>query len=42
MTEVVRKYKIHLLNPGISQSKDACYTIEVITDVNKIPLLANF
>jgi hypothetical protein len=38
--ELVRQYKIHSFKPGINQSKDIGYTIEVITALDEIPLLA--
>ncbi len=40
MIELVRKYKIHLLRFGISQIKITDYSIEVITALDEIPLLA--
>ncbi|MER5175162.1 MAG: hypothetical protein ABJB76_05815 [Candidatus Nitrosocosmicus sp.] len=36
----MRKYKIHSLKPGINQSKDTGCTLEVITALDEIPLLA--
>jgi hypothetical protein len=39
MIELVRNYKIHSLNFGISQSKNIGYSIEVITALDEIPLL---
>jgi len=36
MVNLVRKYKIHILNHGISHSKETCYTIEAITDPDEV------
>ncbi len=38
--ELVRRYKIHSLNIGSNQIKDTDYSIEVITSLDEIPLLA--
>ena len=40
MADLVGKYKIHILNHGISHSKETGHTIEAITSRDEILLMA--